>query len=358
MKTIAFLLVSFLSLSVFSQKMDSVFVQDIADQVLTIYLENNYLSDDNNQRNGDCVFGKSEGFTLSCIYTSWDVDWSTDFDGDSNQDLVIQVTDEGLGGGGNAFGYNFVFVTLDSNKKIKEVYPIFGGGKLSYALLSIDSISNGRMFASYEQNMFAYGYEELDEDNLGKVSLQFYMENEMIFEESYKKCPIAEMSKDIFKENTGFKIDKDLSLDDSYNFEQIERLYLNDETYYFASIAGCEDINFYVTRTIAYNPQLEDNQTAIKKVWLEHIQFLKENTRYKTLFTEMYEKISNLKPQNLSIDEYGGAQKEITLKGNWKCVLFVSGNPEQGSFITIRLTKTEYDEPLEFWEALEKKSKL
>lgn len=358
MKTIILLLCSFFTLPVFAQKMDSLFMNDIANQVLTIYLENNYLSDDNNQRNGDCVFGKSEGFTLSCVYTSWDVNWSTDFDGDSNEDLVIQISDEGLGGGGNAFGYYFIFVTLDAKKKIKEIYPLFGGGKLSYGLLSIDTVVNGRMFANLAQNSYAYGYQEIDEDNLGQISLEFYLQNQILFEESYKKCPIAEMSKNIFKENIGFEIDKDLSLDDSYNFEQVERLHLKDKTYYFASIAGCEDIDLFVTHTIPYDMELEDNKEAIKKVWLEHLQFLKENTRYSTVYAELYQQVSALKSQNLTLHKYGGAEKEIVLKNKWKSVLFVSGNSEQGSFITIRLTKIQYDQPLEFWEALENKAKL
>lgn len=355
-KIITLLVFIFLTKNISSQEIDSLVFTNISKQLIDKYLENYYLSDKNIERREDCIFGKEEGFTLSCLSAYWDINWVTDFDGDSINDLIIQITDEGLGGGGNAFGYDFNIVTLDKNQKIKNVYSLFGGGKMSYALLSIDKVNNGKIYATYEQNPYGYGFKEVTFKNKETLALEFLLENDIILDKNYKKCPIAEMNKNIFKKNINFKIDRKVSLNGLYNIEQEEQLYLKDKTHYYASISGCEDINLYFTHTTSYKQSLEKDKAKIKDIWLEHISFLKENTRYKTVFSELYTKLIKLEIKNIELQEYGEANNEITLNNNWKAFLFTSRNEEQGSFITIKLIKSVKTEPLNFWESLKRKN--
>lgn len=356
MKKIVFLLFFIcLSKPSYSQQIDSLTFDRISKVLVDRYI-NSYLSNGNTERQADCIYGKNEGFTLSCISAKWDIEWVTDFNGDSIDDLIVQIMDDGLGGGGNAFGYDFNIVILDKNKNIKDTYTLFGGTKMSYALLSIDRVENGIIHATYIQNPYAYGFDNVTFDNSDQVQLEFIFEDNQILDKNYKKCPLAKMNKDIFKNNIDFRLERKQALDASFNSIQEEKLYLKDGTFYFAHISGCEDLNLYFTHTIPFKKQLESNRYDIKNTWLEHIQFLKENSRYKTVLNELYTKLSHLENSKIALQKYGGANSDFLLSNNWKANVLVSGNEAQGSSISIRLIKTLNDKQLEFWEALKRKT--
>ncbi len=357
MKQLLYILVLlFLTQISTAQELDSLVFQKIADKLIDQSVEN-YLDKDT-ERRGDCVYSKKEGFTLSCINAHWDKDWHTDLDGDGNDDLLIQVGDEGLGGGGNAFGFNFEIVTLDENKDIKGQYSLFGGGKLSYALLSIDKIENGTIYATYQQNPAAYGFEDVTYENAEQISLEFTLENDLLLEKSYKNCPVAAMNKAIFRNDINFEIKRTLSLNDAYNLEQTENLILEDGSVYYASFNGCEDIEIYFSRTIPYDAALKKDKNKIKNTWVENVLFLKENTRYTSILNEALTQLNNFNSLKLQLDDYGGTNIDFTLKNNWTARLFLSGNEEQGTFVTIRLDKRNTDEALDFWESFNRKQRL
>jgi len=349
-----FLLLFSIFHSIFSQEINELDFKRIAKELTNKYIENTYLNDDNNELKEDCVYGKEQDLTLSCISTDWDIKWVTDFDGDTIDDLVIQITDGGLGGGGNAFGYHFTVVTLNEEKKIKETYSFFGGGKLSYALLSIDEVKNGTIYATYEKNPYGITEEENSKGS-NEIQLELFIENNHLKEKSYNNCLISEMNKSIFKENLDFKIQRIQSLNSSFNQEQREQLYLNDKTYYYANLTGCDDINLYFTHTFPFKSSLESDTLEIKKTWLEHLQFLKTNTRYKTVLNNLYTQLNELQEESIIIGKYGGSEHQIKLNNDWMGYLFISGNKEQGSFVTFRLIKASKSEEKSFWESLEYK---
>lgn len=359
MKELIILVVVILnSLNAYTQEIDSLVFDRISKKLEDDYLKEILSDRDNLELRNNCIYDREENFTLSCVYTDWDPDWITDFDGDSNQDLVVWLMDEGLGGGGNNFGYSYYIVTLDPNLSIREVYTLFGGGKLSYSLLGIDTIYNGRVYATYEPNKTAYLFADEDSEKLQELNLEFFLDNNMLVEKNYKKCPIAEMNKNIFKDNIEFQVVRNSSLDDQYNREQNERLLLRDSNIYYASIAGCEEIELIFTTTIPYNKTLENDKSKIKSTWMEHISFLKETTRYPSLFNELSQKLVSLKSANLNLGGDGRAEYKVDLKNKWRAYLYVSGNEEQGSFITIRFLRLVDSEPLDFWESLVRKSNL
>lgn len=355
--TLTLIILILLTKTIAAQQIDSLVFQNISNQLVDRYLAD-YATDDEIERRGDCIYGKKHGFTLSCILTDYSLDWTTDFDGDLIDDIVIQVVDEGLGGGGNAFGYEFYAVTLDQEKEIKDIYTLFGGGKMSYALLSVDSVNRGTIYATYEQNPYAYGFDEVTYENKEQLALEFTIKDGMLQEKNYASCLISEMNKDIFKNDIDFKVERSVSLDDLFNIQQEEILYLQDQTHYYASITGCDEINLFITHTIPYQKALEKDRAKMKNIWLEQIRFLKENTRYKTVLDELDKKLTNLESKDLQLQEYGGATQEFVLQNDWKAFLFVSGNEEQGSFVTVRLVKSKETEMLEFWELLKRKCGL
>lgn len=104
---ITILLIFFTFLTSSSQTIDSLFVSKIADELIDQYISVTYMNDKNNIQNGHCIYGQEEDFTLSCISSDWENDWITDIDKDGQNDIIIRLVDEGLGGGGNAFGIYF-----------------------------------------------------------------------------------------------------------------------------------------------------------------------------------------------------------------------------------------------------------
>lgn len=352
MKTL--LLISILiSFSVRAQKLDSITLARIREKLIAEELKANdtvYDGKDNCIRDND-------GHFLSCFSAESSPEWVSDFNHDGNPDAVFQFMDEGLGGGGNAFGYDFRIVLLDKNQKIIDWQSFFGGGKFSFGHLSIDLIHNGKIFTTYEENPF--GNINYDENiPLQNVSLTFTFENGKIVEESYKNCPLAQMEKRIFKTDGQFPIQSHLDLDDQFNEELTETIKLNDNTQYHASLSGCQDLELYFSRTIPYQKNLEKDKNAIQKILLDDLLFLEENTLFKTLIRSTYNQLQKIEVENIKIGEYGGTDLHLKLEDKWMANLFVSGNEEQGSFITFRFVKSNGDEELDFWESMEQKKKL
>lgn len=347
-KTLKYLLLTAFSGMITAQKLDVVALSKIGNQLIAEELKSQGKKYDGKD---NCV-RDDEGNTLSCFSAESNPKWVSDFNNDGNPDAVFQFTDEGLGGGGNAFGYEYRIVLLDKNQKIKDQQSFFGGGKMSYANLSIDAVKNGRIWATYEEN--PYGNINYNENiTLKTVALSFILENGKVVEESYKSCPLSTMKKQIFQTDKGYPIDRTISLDDQFNEELSENIELPNNVKYKAILSGCEDLEIYFTRTIPFRQDLKNDKTAIKKVLLENMQILQENTVFSSVIQSAYTELRNTKNTKLIEPNIN-----LKLKDNWKTSLFVSGNQEQGSFITLIFTKSSKTEELNFWESLKHKKKL
>ncbi|MFV0606640.1 MAG: hypothetical protein ACK5NK_12440 [Niabella sp.] len=340
--------------SLFAQKLDAVALAKIGERLVQAELKN---ADDGYTIDDRCI-RNAEGDFLSCYSAESITDWVTDFNGDGYEDAVFNFLDEGLGGGGNAFGFDYRVVLLDSGHNIINQFIIFGGGKFSYGHLSIDNIENGKIYATYQENLMSRSADE-GTDNLKSVSLVFYFDGDKIVEEGYAKCPLSAMKdKKIFKTDSGFKIDKQLEMNDQFNEECREQLQLPDGSYYVAILDGCEDLELYFSHRIEYNPALEKSTIFMKERLLEELVFLKENTIFKTIINNAYVKLKKYNTAQIKVDSNGGTALHFTLPDGWKSHLFLSGNKEQGSFITIRIEKPKYAGQMDFWESMESKKKL
>jgi hypothetical protein len=323
----------------------------ISEQLLDSILNERVSDDGMCFRQDNCLYGVEEDLTLSCFTIDWDLNRVFDLNGDSMPDLLVRVIDEGLGGGGNMYGYDYEVIILNAEKRITEKYSLFGGGKFSYAHLSIDRVTNGRIYATYRQNPYTYDDEDVEMDS---VKLEFFIENNQLREAHYAACPLSAMDKRIFRNDLEFRVDRSPSLDDAYNEEQIETLFLADSTHYYASLNGCESMELSFHHSFPFDESLQTSKSLIKSTWIEHLDFLIASTRYPSMLSEVREQLSKPKHQAFVPDEYGNFNESFVLKNNWTCRLFLSGNEAQSSYVSI-LVENEAMEELTFWEELKQK---
>jgi hypothetical protein len=307
---------------------------------------------------GDNCLRDKDGHFLSCLSAESSVNWVTDFNKDGSPDAVFLFTDEGLGGGGNAYGFDYRVVLLNSKRSIIEQYTIFGGGKFSYGHLEIDQVKDGKLYATYNENPMSRSYEE-DGENFKKVSVVFSFLGNRMVEERYAHCPLASMKKQIFKKDNGLAIDSMLEMNDQFNEEYTEIVRMEDGSKLVASLSGCEDLDLYFSRTIQYKASLETNTVAIKEELLKNLQFLKDNTVFKTVIHHTILQLNQLGTKSIKTDRNGGTALHLSLPDGWNAHLFISGNKEQGSFITIRFEKPKHKTGMmNFWESIESKQLL
>ncbi|MCH5720088.1 hypothetical protein [Niabella hibiscisoli] len=134
----------------------------------------------------------------------------------------------------------------------------------------------------------------------------FSFRDNKIIEDSYSSCPLVFMKKQIFKRDNGLKIDSTLEMDDQFNEAYTEVVSLNDGSQMIASLSGCEDLDLYFSRTIPYKAALKTNQIAIKEELLKNLQYLKNNTLFKTIIQHGISQLSVLETNRVTIDKNGG----------------------------------------------------
>ncbi|HTG55360.1 MAG TPA: hypothetical protein VL943_03770 [Niabella sp.] len=336
------------------QALDSATLQKIGDQLVKMEMKGR----EGITRPGDNCLRDKDGHFLSCLSAESSESWVTDFNKDGWPDAVFLFTDEGLGGGGNAYGFDYRVVLLDGKRAIINQYTLFGGGKFSYGHLEIDRVKDGKLYATYNENPMSRSYGE-GEDNLKHVAVSFSFRDNKIVEECYAACPLASMKKQIFKKDSNLKIDSTLEIDDRLNEEYTEIVQMKDGSKFVASLSGCEEPDLYFSRTIKYKAALETDPSAMKEALLTNLQFLRDNTIFKTIISNAIVQVNQLGTSRVKEDKNEGAALHLSLPDGWKTHLFISGNKEQGSFITIRFEKPKDKAGMmEFWESIESKRKL
>lgn len=336
------------------QALDSATLQKIGDQLVKMEMKGR----EGITRPGDNCLRDKDGHFLSCLSAESSEGWVTDFNKDGWPDAVFLFTDEGLGGGGNAYGFDYRVVLLDGKRTIINQYTLFGGGKFSYGHLKIDRVKDGKLYATYNENPMSRSYGE-GEDNLKHVAVSFSFRDNKIVEDCYAACPLASMKKQIFKKDNNLKIDSTLEIDDRFNEEYTEIVHMKDGSKFVASLSGCEELDLYFSRTIKYKAALETDPSAMKEALLNNLQFLRDNTLFKTVLNNAVVQVNQLETSRIKEDKNEGTALHLSLPDGWKTHLFISGNKEQGSFITIRFEKPKDKAGMmEFWESIESKRKL
>ncbi|MGJ1433053.1 hypothetical protein ACR79M_15875 [Sphingobacterium spiritivorum] len=342
------------SMSIYAQTLDSIALAKIGDQLVQLELQ----QAEGKTTPGDNCVRDEDGNFLSCYTAESSPLWVNDFNHDGFPDAVFQFMDEGLGGGGNAYGFNYIIVLLDAKQTIIDQYSIFGGGKFSFGHLSIDRVDKGKMYATYDENPMSRSASDNDDDELKHVQVVFSLQDNKIVEETYKNCPVADVKKQIFNSDNQQQLKITSGMDDQFNEDYTEVITLSDRTQFTANLSGCEDLELYFSRTIPFKKELEFNKSSIKQELLLNILYLRENSLFKSILTQTYLQLTNLNKELIKTDKDGGAALHFTLSDKWAANLFISGNEEQGTFITIRYVRPKYAESMDFWESMESKAKL
>ncbi|NDV96064.1 hypothetical protein D0T84_14245 [Dysgonomonas sp. 521] len=311
-----------------------------------------------NSLTDNCIYDKESGFAASCFQITGNPEWISDFNGDGEDDLLIYFMDEGLGGGGNAFGYNYI-VVLMKNRQIYNTIDIFGGGKFSYGFLQIDEVKDNKIYATYEENPMSRGYDEEDDSPLNSVNLVFSYKDGMIVEESYSKCPVADMDKRIFKSTTPYQVERTLRMNDHFEQEQTERLYFDKDKKdrIYATFEGCRDINLSFSYSLPYMESILTNRELAKENLLSYISVLEENTRYSSTLKALYDKVKGLKDLERDESGYNIVQTTIPLNNNWEAYIVMntfSDSEGRGINIMLRLMKNDSAGTADFWSRMKR----
>ena len=245
---------------VHGQALDSATLHKIGDQLLKLEMKGR----EGITKPGDNCLRDKDGHFLSCLSAESSESWVTDFNKDGWPDAVFLFTDEGLGGGGNAFGFDYRVVLLDDKRAIINQYTLFGGGKFSYGHLEIEQVKDGKLYAIYNENPMSRSYGE-GNDHLKQVAVSFSFRDNKIVEDHYADCPLASMKKQIFKKDNNLRIDSTLEMDDGFNEAYTEIVLMEDGSKWVASLSGCEEPDLYFSRTIKYKATLETDPSAKKE---------------------------------------------------------------------------------------------
>lgn len=329
-----------------NSQIDSLFLMEISQQVKADIL-NSYKTNEITIE-GDCYYGLIDGrkHCLSCFSIEWNPKWVGDINEDGGVDIVLKVKDYGLGGGGNAFGYDYRIVYL-KDKEILNIDTFFGGGKFSNAFLKVDSIYKSTVFATLTENERARDIDEIGKSPLKEIKLQFIWNNGKLVEKSYLNCPFSKMDKRIFKPEIANVI-RELSSNDLFEEEQTERLKLNNEEIY-AHYSGCKTIHLTFSISRPCKNKKEFNSRYKKEEILEKLIFLKNNTQHSDLIENVI----------LSLEKYGVVLNQYRYIPNyWSYRLLTSYfETEQRNFSQIYLefiNKYTKEVRSDFWKEIKR----
>lgn len=147
-KLITMLLLSLFICSTFALTSEEIAV--LYENLITESMEKG--QDYHHRREGSNCYQNEDSITLSCFEAG--PHWITDFNKDGEKDILIKLLDQGLGGGGNAYGYTYEILIL-KNGKVVDQHTILGGGKFSLTHLTIDDVHNGVVYGTEEGNTWA-----------------------------------------------------------------------------------------------------------------------------------------------------------------------------------------------------------
>lgn len=251
-------------------QIDSVFLDEFRKQIYT-EIDDSYKND-----------------IFPFIDIEWNLRWIGDINKDGEDDIVLKILRDNIGGG-NSWGY-FYHVFYMKNNKIIDRDTILGGGKFSPGQLSVDSISNNTIYASLIRNEM-YDFSNSDSP-VKEVKLQFIWYNGKLYEESYLTCSSMKIiEKGIFKTNSVKTIRKS-TLDGLYEEVLQESLKSNDKNIH-AEFSGCEtfELGFWFIRPC--KNKKEFNLSYKKNDVLKEISYLHNITQFDDLIVNVILDIKN-----------------------------------------------------------------
>jgi hypothetical protein len=336
---ITFILIFIVNIA-FGQKnvqIDSLFLAQIAKQIKTEIL--NQYKNDSISIDANCYYEEINGekFRLSCFYVKGNLGWIGDINKDGENDVILEVYDEGLGGGGSMYGYDYYVIYL-KDKKIIGKDIIFGGGENSFAHLRINLVSNHIIYANLFENT------RFEADTLKDKQLEFIWHNNKLVEKSYLNCPLATINKQIFKSGL-LNIKRNISVNDMYEEEQRETL-LIDTISFSASYTGCKTPELWFFRHSLHDPRIENDIRYKRDKILDNIKFLKENTVFESVFESIM----------LDIEQNGVKNGTIALPNDWLYYMGIDNSSYGGGHKDLRffIRLFKENDALDYWKRIKR----
>ena len=294
-------------------KIDTLFLSKIAKQIKKEILEsykNDTISIDDN-----CYYGTINGEkrALSCFEVEWNLKWVGDINNDGEDDIILKITDDGEGGGGNAYDYNYLVIYLKENKILK-MDTIFGGGKFSMGNIEVDSVSNHTILASLDDaNIYDVTFDDTALYNKPNIGLQFKYKEDKLVGSSYSNCQLKGTDRRVFKPELT-NVERHFGINEIFEEEQEESLKMDDHKSIRVENTGCQNVKLSFVINVPYYENWEKDTLSRNKEWLSSVEFLKNNTRFEDLFNEIYRDI-----------EKDGTDLKIgiVLPNGWRYSLFI-----------------------------------
>ncbi len=253
------------------------------------------------------------GINLSCFKGYYKTTWISDFDGDGEQDVVIQITDEGLGLGiSSNYGIDYC-VVLMKNRQPSAIHSILGGGYQSFGSLYISNVNDGRIYTILRQNSseeINWGGKYWNLPKQPKI-FEYSKERATMMEVGYPACLVANLKSPLFKEKNNSTQEEQQILNDQYENEwQVTYTTLNRVC--FLQVAGCQIFEIYYTNKIIQKDKKLRSWGAKQAaaLILQEIDFLRKNT---TFASETWEEVDQEVTHHLS-DSTKNKNRNYSLK--------------------------------------------
>lgn len=233
-----------------------------------------------------------------------------DLNDDGIADYIIYRNSEGMLGGNANTNNQYIFYIMKDDREIDKSYEILGYAPFSYNIIENASYYNKRWSVDIRQNFRTYhnGGEELP-----TAHLSFVYKDDNLYEESYLTgCAMAEMKdKRIFKSELE-GVERELNIDmHNYTETSLEK-YVSENMTLSAWLGGCDNLTLGFSSAVKLSPGVKPSSLLYKKTVLDVMQFLSDNTRYKTVLNKVISEYGDI---SFDDDEV----KDINFDGTWKC---------------------------------------
>ncbi|WP_108869342.1 hypothetical protein [Aquimarina aquimarini] len=282
LQTIATFIILFLNIHFLHCQIENTSIEVLQNQYAQNLLERNYPQSQGYSYGQDhTLHHPDHDFTLGSIQVDILKNSLGDFNQDGIKDYWGSVIDEGLGGGGNAFGYEIGIFQLSKTDEFIFI-SYFEGGKFSDIHYTLDGHKNEIPIIGVTPNFQgSYG---LSIEKSETVAIAF--ENGEIISKSYENnCQMAQMkNKSIFKD-TLLNVQKKETLSEFLEVQQQET-YIDNTITYQADISGCNDffLNFYA------NTKTEMKEERFIQIVFD---FLNTHTRFSSIVKKIKQQYLN-----------------------------------------------------------------
>ena len=251
-------------------------LDELANKYGRVLLETDYpLSEGYTYGEDNTLHHPDHDFTLGHISVNVNKASKGDFNKDGVEDYWGSIFDEGMGGGGNMFGYELGIFQIENNDTLKFI-PFFEGSKFSDIVYTLQGFKKGNPLIGVGVNFQGSYGNNIQVDEIVEIAFQ----NNTIIPVSYNSnCNMSKMNdKTIFK-STVSGVVRTQTMSDFLD-EQQEEIYTNGSRTFSAVLCGCN--SFFIEFLV------KDSNKNNKNHFVGNaFDFLIEHTRFASIIKKL-----------------------------------------------------------------------